>query len=567
MKIFLSYKIQKYMQFSASFSLLIFTLSFVSQAYADISLPDAGRVVNELQTLQSTAVVDKQEKDFFQNQTESQAYSQDQTPIFVRAVIIEGNTAITSNQLHPLIQHLESNNNTLADLQRATQELTQYYHEQGYFLARAYLPKQQLDQDILTIKVIEGSLGGVNVQNHSNVPIAVIQNYLNQIPLNHALKEKTANRVLLLISDLAGIGATQASLEAGQQTGQTNLNLDLQGSKTYSGRVGLDNAGSTYTGQYRLSNYIETNSLFGYGEKLAAQLLLSNHDLRSGSLSGQFPVFSHGLVLGVNAGRTEYDLGQQFTILDAHGTSENVGVNLSYPMIRSQTLNARIKLNLDYRQLEDEIAATETKTNKSNQITRVTLSLDQRDTYGFGQSRGGLNQLNFTVSTGKLDIESASARRIDQLSAKTNGVFQKYELSLSRQQILTERMRASLYGYGQLSSKNLDSSEKFSFNAMRAYPSSEGLGDQGWGASVNVDYQLYPVVDLYLFNDLGKTYENKHPYLQEKNKRYLSSTGFGMRGAYKQFDYNATVGWHNTSAAISDKDKKPRILAQIGWIF
>lgn len=568
MNIFYSrYKVIFFAPIFSTASLFIIALPATNQAHAEVLPPDAGTVVNELSSTQPDLTISQKASDFFQQSADQQNYSQDQTPIFIHLVTIEGSTMFTTQQLYPLIQHLENKNNTLAELQQATQKITYYYRQHGYLLARAYLPKQQLDQGVLKIQILEGRLAKVNIDNHSKVRSSVIQNYLDHIPLNQALKEDKANKALLLISDLPSVGAVQASLEAGQQTGQTNLNIGLQGDKIFGGRVGLDNAGSSYTGQYRLSTYLEANSVLGYGEKLSAQFLTSNKHLLSGGLSAQMPISAQGLILGANVSRTQYSLGEQFAVLDAKGTSDNYMLNLMYPIIRQQDLNLNIKTNFEYRKLWDEIAATDTETKKNAKVARLQFNLTQRDSLGFSQQKGGFNQFEFIVSMGDLTIKSPSALNIDQHSAKTNGSFQKYEMSLSRQQALTQRLSAQVRIYGQLASKNLDSSEKFNFNSMRAYPSSEGLGDEGWGTSLNLYYQILSNLSVSLFKDLGETKQNKNKYIAEKNSRYLASTGIGLFGGYKQFDCNATLAWRDTSVARSDKDKQPRLLVQAAWKF
>ncbi|MDH0030814.1 hypothetical protein N5D06_07355 [Acinetobacter sp. GD03873] len=228
---------------------------------------------------------------------------------------------------------------------------------------------------------------------------------------------------------------------------------------------------------------------------------------------------------------------------------------------------SRVKLLLEKRKLFDEIAATDTQTSKRVDAGRVALNFSRTDEWGIGAITGGVNQLEFITTVGNLDIQSPSAFNIDRMSAKTYGSFNKYELKLSRQQRLTASSWLTGELYGQLASKNLDSAEKFSFHQMRAYPTAEGLGDQGWGATVNLYYQLSPLISAYLFQDSGKIQQNKDVYLAEKNSRYLGSTGIGFGGGYQGFDYNATVAWRDTSAAKSDTDRNPRLLLQAGWRF
>ncbi|MDO3664957.1 ShlB/FhaC/HecB family hemolysin secretion/activation protein [Acinetobacter higginsii] len=551
------------LQIMGGISILVAGSSIVR---ADVVIPDSGTITKQLgpEQFKETPKTDQQ---YFSADSSQQNYSQDQTPIWVTKVQIEGNQQIATAVLHDLVKPLENKNNVLADLQLSAEQITQYYKKQGYFLAKAYLPKQKLENGILVIRVLEGQLGQVLLNNQSKIKDTTIKHFTDQIPHHQALQQQQSNQTLLLISDLAGVGQIQANLQAGEQIGQTDLVLDILGQPIWLGRIGIDNAGSSYTGKYRLSGYLESNSLLGYGEKLSAQLLGSNQDLVSGSLNARFPVTGTGLWVGGGYSRTEYELGEQFKQLDATGTSENYNLNLTYPLIRSQKTNLNLKLLAEKRKLFDEIAATNTETSKQIEASRISLNFSRMDDWGIGDVKGGINQFELITTIGNLNIQSPSALNIDRLSAKTQGSFNKYELKLSRQQRLTAYSWLTSELYGQLASKNLDSAEKFSLNQMRAYPAAEGLGDQGWGASINFYYQLAPWLNTYLFQDIGKIQQNKNPYLSDKNTRALASTGIGFGGAYQDFDYNATLAWRNTSAAKSDKDQQPRLQFGIGWRF
>lgn len=534
--------------------------------HADVVIPDSGTITKQLgpEQFKETPKTDQQ---YFGADSSQQNYSQDQTPIWVTKVQIEGNQQIATAVLHDLVKSLENKNNVLADLQLGAEKITQYYKKQGYFLAKAYLPKQKLENGILVIRVLEGQLGQVLLNNQSKIKDTTIKRFADQIPHHQALQQQQSNQTLLLISDLAGVGQIQANLQAGEQIGQTDLVLDILGQPTWLGRIGIDNSGSSYTGKYRLLSYIESNSLLGYGEKLSAQLLGSNQDLLSGSVNARFPVTGTGLWLGGGYSRTEYELGEQFKQLNATGTSENYNVNLTYPLIRSQKTNLNLKLLAEKRKLFDEIVATNTETSKQIEASRISLNFSRMDDWGIGDAKGGINQFELITTIGNLNIQSPSALNIDRLSAKTQGSFNKYELKLSRQQRLTASSWLTSELYGQLASKNLDSAEKFSLNPMRAYPAAEGLGDQGWGTSINLYYQLTPWLNTYLFQDIGRIQQNKNSYLSDKNTRAIASTGIGFGGGYQDFDYNATLAWRNTSAAKSDKDQQPRLQFGIGWRF
>ena len=541
-------------------------LGISSFVHAEVVVPDSGTITKQLspESFPKDAKTDQQ---YFDVDATQQNYSRDQTPIWVSKVKIEGNHQIKTELIYDLVRHLENKNNILADLQITTDEITQFYKKQGYFLAKAYLPKQKLENGVLIIRVLEGQLGKVILNNQSSIQDKIIYRYTNQIPVNQALQQQQANKTLLLISDVSGVGQVQANLQAGEQIGQTDLVLDILGQKAISGRVGIDNGGSSYTGRYRFSGYLESNSFMGIGEKISAQILSSDQDLVSGSINAQFPITGNGLILGGGYSRTEYKLGESFELLEAKGISENYSLNFIYPAIRSQKTNLNLKLSFEERKLFDEIAATDTETLKKIGASRIALNFSRLDEWGIGNSRGGINQLEFMTTIGHLNIKSPSALNIDRLSAKSQGNFNKYEWKLSRQQRLGESSWFTGELYGQFSSKNLDSAEKFSFRQMRAYPAAEGLGDQGWGASINYYYQFLPFINTFLFHDIGHIQQNKNAYLNEKNSRSLASTGIGLAGSYQHWDYNTTLAWRNTSAAKSDTDRSPRFAFQIGWRF
>ncbi|ENX17677.1 hypothetical protein F895_00821 [Acinetobacter sp. CIP 64.2] len=554
---------QKTLRMISGMSVLVVMSSMV---HAEIVIPDSGTITQQLSPEQFKEIP-KTDQQYFGSDPSQQNYSQDQTPIWVTKIQIEGNQQIATTILHDLVKSLENKNNVMADLQFGAEKITQYYKKQGYFLAKAYLPKQKLENGTLIIRVLEGQLGKVILNNQSKIKDKVIQRYTDQLPHHQALQQQQSNKTLLLISDLSGVGQIQANLQAGEQTGQTDLVLDVLEQQTWFGRIGIDNSGSRYTGKYRLSGYLESNSLLGYGEKLSAQLLGSNQDLVSGSLNARFPVTGTGLWLGGGYSRTQYELGEQFKQLEAKGRSENYNLNLVYPLIRSQKSNLNLKLLAEKRKLFDEIAVTDTETFKQIEASRIALSFSRMDDWGVGEIKGGINQLELITTIGNLDIQSPSALNIDRLSARTQGSFNKYELKLARQQRLTASSWFTSELYGQLASKNLDSAEKLSLSQMRAYPAAEGLGDQGWGVSINFYYQLTPWLNTYLFQDFGRIQQNKNPYLNDKNTRALASTGIGFGGGSQDFDYNATLAWRTTSAAKSDQDQQPRFQFGVGWRF
>jgi len=85
---------------------------------------------------------------------------------------------------------------------------------------------------------------------------------------------------------------------------------------------------------------------------------------------------------------------------------------------------------------------------------------------------------------------------------------------------------------GQQASKNLDSSEKFSLggaNSVRAYPQGEGIGDQGYLATLELRHNVTGDLQGTLFYDTGSITINRDPFgAPAANSLRLSGAGVGV---------------------------------------
>lgn len=534
-----------------------------SNAFAGGVTPDAGSIKRD--NVPATAPPPKPDANLPQA-AEQSAVSQDTTPIDVKKIRVTGATVFTNESLQALVAEYATGTQTLGQLQVAAAKITAYYRKNGYFLARAYLPKQSLEDGVVTISVLEGNLGELKVENTSRLSDSKLNAYLGKINTGKPLQKKQVDRALLLLSDTPGVGGLDSRVEAGANVGETNLVVTAKESALFSGRVESDNYGSLYSGRYRIGGNIDANSPFGFGERLSARLMVSDEDLIFGRLGAQVPIGADGLTLSGGYGRTQYSLGDSFDPLDARGNSDTIDASLRYPFIRSQNFNVYGSVGAEFRKLQDEIRSTNTKTDKNAKVGNAAINADWRDSLG----GGGANQAGLTFTQGKLDIETASAAAIDAVSAKTEGSYNKWNWNLSRQQAITQKLSASVQARGQHTSDNLDSAEKFTLggsSGVRAYPTGEGSGDIGWLASAEVRYAFMPQIAASVFYDAGGIEVNADKFLTTDNTRDIQAMALGLSGFYKAFDWRATAAWRTTGDSVSEPDKTPRFWFQAGWRF
>lgn len=535
-----------------------------SSVLAGQTLPDAGAVTRD--AVPTPSVKAPRAGPVLPESDYKPSSSEDTTPIEVKGIKIQGATVFSESELQKIVEHFSTGTHTLGELQFAAVRITAHYRKAGYFLARAYLPKQSLQDGVVTIKVLEGSLGELKLENNSRVSDEKANAMLGKIEQGKPVQNTTTNRALLLLSDLPGVDNLEARVEPGANTGETNLVTSLSESRVFSGGFEFDNYGSLYSGRYRVGGNINLNSPFGYGEQLSTRLLISDEDLIYGRLGAQVPISSDGLTLSGGYNRTQYSLGDTFDPLDARGNSDTVDLTLRYPFIRSQKLNVYGSLSAEYRKLQDEIHSTNTKTDKNAKVGNAAIYADWRDALGGGAA----NQAGITFSHGDLNIETASAALIDAVGAKTEGSYSKWNWNLSRQQAITQKLSANVQARGQFTSDNLDSAEKFVLGGpfgVRAYPTGEGAADIGWLINAELRYVMLPQLSASIFYDAGGIEVNADPFLTTDNTRDIAGYGLGLSGFYKAFDWRATAAWRTKGESVSEPDKRPRFWLHGGWGF
>jgi hemolysin activation/secretion protein len=219
----------------------------------------------------------------------------------------------------------------------------------------------------------------------------------------------------------------------------------------------------------------------------------------------------------------------------------------------------------EYRKLKDDVRATATVTEKHAHVGTLSAFGDARD----GLGGGGLTQATVMLSQGQLGFDSPGAEAIDAQGAKTAGSYSKVHQRGAPAAFLSGFM-LNLSLRGQWTDGNLDSSEKFSLGGpygVRAFASSEALGDRGWLGSIELRYAFSPSIVGSVFHDHGEVSVNARPYLSTPNTLRRSGNGFGLTGSYGSFDWRASVAWRDGKAGTAEPDRLPRMWAQAGWRF
>ncbi|MFY4744037.1 ShlB/FhaC/HecB family hemolysin secretion/activation protein, partial [Aliarcobacter butzleri] len=337
------------------------------------------------------------------------------------------------------------------------------------------------------------------LNNNSLVNTDSLESVLDDVKLNETINVDEIQRAILLINDKAGVKVSNASIEAGNKIGTSNLLIETSPTKRVDGYIVVDNYGSRYTGYNRLQALANINSPFNIGDKLTVSGLVSNGaDLKNGKLAYEIPLLSNGLKANFAYSRTNYNLVKEYKALDADGNSNIYEVGLSYPVVlkNDESLYAKIKYyHKDFNDYMDNVKYEDKSVNS------IVASLDYTKNYFLGEFPSRLFS-NVNLTSGHLSNSS----NVD------DGRYNKIDAYVSNEIAFSEifSFNQTLTAQKVLGHKNLDGSEDISLGGaygVRLYPDSEQSGENGYILNLELLSKLPNISSYYhkvgLFYDIG----------------------------------------------------------------
>lgn len=449
--------------------------------------------------------------------------------IRVNALRLTGQTIFAEAELVAASGFAPGGNYNLRQLRHFAARITAYYNARGYFLAQAYLPAQDIKSGAVTIAVIEGRYGRIDLNNRTNLRDGVARGVLGGLDGGDIVATAPLERRLLLLSDIPGV-VVRSTLSPGEAVGTSNLTVDIDPSRRISGSVEADNGGNHFTGAFRFGGTLNLNNPTGHGDLLTVRALVSTKGLAYGRVAYQTLVGNS--TIGVAYSHVRYELGREFKSLDADGTADIVSLYGSHPLIRSRRANLYALGAVEAKFFEDKLGAADTESHRRVKVASFGLSGNHLDSLG----GGGANIYSIGASLGDLDIRSATDRAIDRATARSDGSYGKLQASVAREQNVTGPLSVYVAARGQLASKNLDSSEKMELGgpyAVRAYPEGEAYGDEGYVATAEARlllpaFALPGRLQLIGFVDVGAVRFAKNPWFTGSNVAHRSGVGAGL---------------------------------------
>ncbi|QLF93651.1 ShlB/FhaC/HecB family hemolysin secretion/activation protein [Pseudomonas sp. ABC1] len=419
--------------------------------------------------------------------------------VLVNQVAFSGNRTFSAEQLDALIAADLGRPMNLAEMKALAGKVTAHYHAAGYKLVKVVVPDQTFaNGKTLELVVLEGWLGRVQVTGAKRFSERQVIDALEAggVHPDEPFTLEEVERALTHLNRLSGIEVS-STLQPGEQTGSTDLVVDVTEAARIQGALEANNYGSEDTGEYRLMPSLKFANLTGHGDEanVLALTSLGDGDLWYGYVDYSLPLNARGTKARAYFSKGNVDVGNTYRVLEIEGDNQSWGMGVSQDFVRSSRSIITAEAWLESQDLEQSILGIRTAEDQIRKL-RFGLTLDNSDLYGRTLATAGLHY-GLGEALGGMDNDSLMSSRA---AAKADNQFTKFTFDIARLQQITPRFLVIPRIAGQYSLDSLVSSEQWGvggFNSVAGHAPSTWSGDHGFTASLEGRYSLFKDSDRY----------------------------------------------------------------------
>lgn len=481
-----------------------------------------------------------------------------ETSINLKTVQIEGGTIYPLNELAEVYKPLIGREASLAELIEATRNITRRYQQDGYLLSYAFLPRQDFDEGVARVVLVEGYVRDIQMQGDIGRVKGLLDRLAAKIQAERPLTRKTFERYTTLMSRIPGVTIQAQVPPPGTTDGATTL-VAQASRKPFTST--LSTTEDNRNGPQALLG-VSSNSQTSMGEQLSLSGLFPPGDDKEHYYRLDYSQFldAEGTQLNLSASRYRADPDTEVLVggggrLSTHRENDRYSIGFSMPLIASanELLTAGSRLYA----VDDK-----TRYDGVNFPFSTELRTDVRALAFEGDWR--------KADARQLRILSAGVYQgFDSLGANTNYDdidldFFRVRLSGVQSDKFLDNLQGVLSAALYWSDDTLPDSERAVFggqNFGRGYPDDQASGDKGWGVAYEVNYSFnrdgnwVRILQPYVVLDRSRSWFNQLP-VQANN---LSSTAVGLRfGDARYYNIALEVAKAMSDEALDTFNRKPR---------
>ncbi|NER96556.1 MAG: ShlB/FhaC/HecB family hemolysin secretion/activation protein [Symploca sp. SIO1B1] len=451
----------------------------------------------------------------------------------VKKIEVTESSIFTPEELNAIVQPFEGRSLTLQQLKEVADQITQLYLEKGFITSRAILVDQPIEEGIVTIRILEGSLEEIKIEGNVRVNPDYVRSRVQLgagKPLNTADLE---DQLRLLRADPL-FENIEASLRMGSQQGKSILIVRIAETNPFEGNVSIDNYSPPSVGSERLGVRFAHLNLTGNGDRIGTSFF---HTTRSGSdvgeISYRLPVnpMNGTVQLRTSLSRNKV-VESGFSFFDIEGESQLYEASFRQPLIRTPREEFALSLGFAYQRnkaLLGDVLPVSPGANSEGVTTTSVIKFGQD--YLRRDSRGAWSWRSL-LSLGT-DFFSAT----DNPEPTPDGQFISWLGQVQRVQVLNENNLLIVGADVQLTPDSLVPSQQFVIGggqSLRGYRQNIRAGDNGFRFSMEDRITLerdeggIPTFQLAPFFDAGLVWNDSDNPSPLPGERFLAGVGLGV---------------------------------------
>ena len=483
--------------------------------------------------------------------------------VLVDKFVIKGPHLLTAEDFHSILKKYRNKQLTLSQIKGIPDEITSLYRSRGYITSLAYVPAQQISNNTVEFRVVEGRVGDIKFEESKYSKNKIMEKKFlvekGEI-LDYDKLQKNVKRL-----NKQPDRTVKAVLLPGSEKGTSNIELQLTEEDPMHFHLSYNNRGTDTTTKSRFGLGFVHNNLFGWDDIFTARVQMGeNSDVYAGSLDYNIPFTKYDTRLGFYGGYSHADIGGMFNILSPEGDAYSYGIYLTHPLFDKDfsvpvayNLSSNITLGLDAVSVKNEILGEETSHDELR-VVKAGIGFDEKDSLGRTFMSNEI-RFGFDNFLGSMDEHDEKASRA---ANDASSEFSSYIGSLTR---ITRLPFGSLLINSfdcQYTGDSLVNSEQMSFggaDTIRGFPENDYLADYGWMSTVEFRTPAFIFPNVFkvpfdkdknslkdsmqfvYFFDFGKGYIQNARAGEADNKSFRSA-GVGLRMDLYEW-FHGSVDW------------------------
>lgn len=382
----------------------------------------------------------------------------------------------------------------LPELERIAGLITDLYRQEGYTVASAFIPSQDISGGKVTILVLEGAVSDVVVTGNVLYSSTFIERRFAPVLADKALKNATLERTLLLLNETPGLKVS-ANLEPGAEVGTTRITASVKDQPANAPSAlakrpvhlsfGYNNFDFRPVSPSRFDLGVEVGNILLDGSLLSYRATMGEKPDLILFQSGVYevPINNNGTKLVLSGSHGHFDVTGALAQLGIKDKMQTVDVSMTHPLIKRRLTTLLVEVGFAAKD-NQLFLVNEKFTDDRLRMVKLGLNGDWLDStgrsflsaYGYqgiGHALGGMGDHDPMVSR-----QGADNR------------FTKGVLMGGRVQAITQEQFLNLRGNGQVSTGPLPFTERFLLGGMggmgpvRGYDwVDQNLVDEGYAVS------------------------------------------------------------------------------------